>query len=48
MSNSLKAKVAVSSGAASVIPGGDERLGKDTCSGGTLIIAATRRAHALD
>ena len=48
MSNSLKARVAVSSGAASAIPGGGERLGKDTCSSRPLIVAATRRAHALD
>jgi hypothetical protein len=48
MSNSLKAKAAVSSGAASAIPGGGERLGKDTCSSRALIVAATRRIHALD
>jgi hypothetical protein len=48
MSNSFKAKVAVSSGAGSAIPGGGERLGKETCSSRTLIVAATRRAYALD
>ena len=48
MSNSLKARVTVSSGAASAIPGSGERLGKDTCSSRPLIVTATRGTYALD
>jgi hypothetical protein len=48
MSNRFKVNVAVSSGAASAIPGSGEHLGKDTCGRRPHIVAATRRGHALD
>jgi hypothetical protein len=48
MLTSLKTKFPVPSGAASPIPGGGERLGKDTCRSRPLIVAVTRRTHALD